>query len=218
MLTVAAYRVEKVATIISNELRRVIAVLGDEFEEPAVGIRGPSQTPSVLFAVCRAAVSDIIVSNPCPAVRNQLAEPQFRRATFGDIERVAAYSGFDTGLQEKQKETLAEDIKDGKYLDIEITLGSSPAYSTEPGEKLLILDTDHIGQAVNAEEGDYVMVFQGAETPFLVVPLGEMEIEGIGKQVVLSIVDVACIIGVMDGEIVEQIKKDGKMAELVYSI
>jgi hypothetical protein len=51
------------------------------------------------------------------------------------------------------------------------------------------------------------MVFQGTRTPFIVNSLGERGLEGLGMRTVCSIIEDACIIGTMDGEIVKQNKK-----------
>ena len=163
-------------------------------------------------------MSDVIVSNPCPAVQKQLVEPRLRRDSFQDIGRFLSLEPPMLSWSEEERSPPIEDTKSGKHVDVETTTKVAYNRHSEARKQLIQLATGHVGRTGNVQVGDDVMIFQGARTPFIVTSLGNMELEDLGMRMVCSIIKDVCIIGAMDREIVEQNKKERKMAELIYLI
>lgn len=236
VLTVAAHSVGKVIRVHDNIglMDASTAEKRARLENPYLGTTNNSEIPSVRFAILGALVGDMMISNASQAVVRGMTEPKFRRATYKDIERLDTclerwFSEYlretftdNASSQEQQRMVVGEEDEDDTTDDVELTCVFAWTPSNDESvtvEKDLIeLVAGHVGRAGNVRAGDDVMVFLGARTPFIDTPLGDMEIEGIGKQMGRSIVEDTCIIGVMDGEFVEQCRKEKKMTELIYLI
>ena len=141
------------------------------------------QTLPELLAICRAFLGDVVVPNPCPVVVEGLVEPKFRRATFEGIKNLWVIYSFGTCSSREEDSVLQQahekDIAADRYRDIEGTL---LLLNQDNNTCSFDLDNIWVGSAFNCDTRDNVLVFQGASTPFLVKPLGEMMIEGVGKQ------------------------------------
>lgn len=236
VLTVAAHRVGKVIRVHSNIdlMDASTAEKRARLENSYLCTTNISKIPSVRCAILGALVGDMMISNASQAVVRGMAESKFPRAIYKDVERLDTclewwFSEYlretftdNASSQEQQRMVAREEDEDDITDDVELICvfawASSNDESVTVEKDLIELIAGHVGRADNVRVGDDVMVFLGARTPFINTPLGDMEIEGIGKQMGRSIVEDTCIIGVMDGEFVEQCRKEERMTELIYLI
>lgn len=59
-----------------------------------------------------------------------------------------------------------------------------------------------------AQEGDEVFVLLGGRMPYILRPLGNIEVDGLGETILYTIVAEAYVHGIMDGELVTKANPD----------
>ena len=72
--------------------------------------------------------------------------------------------------------------------------------------------------AADARGEDEVVIFMGARTPFAVRCLGWIVIKDVGLKRVYVLAGECYLVGGMDGELVEEMEKQGNKPEEIYLI
>lgn len=165
-------------------------------------------------AICRALVADSMVDHGTAAHPKSTNSP-YRRATTADVESVKLWRKWmdsnKASRSQKYVPPARRDFADeetySRVLDANQTV-RSVAFRRH----FIQLDTSHVGMARGvARDGDEVMVFEGAKTPFVVRRLGPVRTDAIQEKsvywnptpTVWTVIGGCYVIGAMDGEIID---------------
>lgn len=223
VLSAAAHRVARI-----SKINRTLLVQDPQYiyldlsglpplETPYLGREGAA---SYSRALSRALCGEIFVE-PYKSKIDYMRGPKYRRAENSYIELFHDYIEMELlhGAEFENWESDLEDRTTCIRFPRAHKVNTSLVMNMEYRQRDIIhLDSGHVGSAAGTEVGDEVMVLFGASTPFVLRRLGELELEGLGKEIVWGIVEDACVIGIMDGEFAQECEREGRSPELTYII
>ena len=165
-------------------------------------------------ALCRAVCGDtFFASHSNSAGRNGVS--MFRRATVDDLESIRLWRKWLFKSKHKSagyKPPNPEDFEDQD--DYQRALEANRAIrSIGVQRRFIVLDSGHVGMAPLAMAEDVIVILMGASTPVVLRPLGDIEVEEVGIQTLWIVVGECYLVGAMDGELLEQVEKQGKQLE-----